>query len=53
VLRAALASDDVRKRLSTDGAEPTPGSPDEYATFIDRDETKWSKVVKDSGAKAE
>jgi tripartite-type tricarboxylate transporter receptor subunit TctC len=53
VLRAALASDDVRKRLSTDGAEPTPGSPDEYAAFIDRDETKWSKVVKDSGAKAE
>jgi tripartite-type tricarboxylate transporter receptor subunit TctC len=43
----------VRKRLATDGAEPTPGSPDEYAAFIDRDETKWSKVVKDSGAKAE
>jgi tripartite-type tricarboxylate transporter receptor subunit TctC len=53
VLRAALTSDDVRKRLSTDGAEPTPSSPDEYAAFIDRDETKWSKVVKDSGAKAE
>jgi tripartite-type tricarboxylate transporter receptor subunit TctC len=53
VLRAALASDDVRKRLATDGAEPTPGSPAEYAAFIDRDETKWSKVVKDSGAKAE
>jgi tripartite-type tricarboxylate transporter receptor subunit TctC len=53
VLRAALASDEVRKRLSTDGAEPTPSSPDEYAAFIDRDETKWSKVVKDSGAKAE
>jgi tripartite-type tricarboxylate transporter receptor subunit TctC len=53
VLRAALTSDDVRKRLATAGAAPTPGSPDEYAAFIDRDETKWSKVVKDSGAKAE
>jgi tripartite-type tricarboxylate transporter receptor subunit TctC len=53
VLRAALDSADVRKRLATDGAEPTPSSPDEYAAFIDRDETKWSKVVRDSGAKAE
>src|SRR5260370_14869780 len=27
-LRTALASDEVRKRLVTDGAEPTPGSPE-------------------------
>jgi tripartite-type tricarboxylate transporter receptor subunit TctC len=52
-LRTALASDEVRKRLSTDGAEPTPSSPEEYAAQIDREETKWSKVVKDSGAKAD
>ena len=52
-LRTALASDEVRKRLATDGAEPTPSSPEEYAAQIDREETKWSKVVKDSGAKAE
>ena len=52
-LRDALASDEVRKRLATDGAEPIPSTPEEYATHIDRDETKWSKVVKESGAKAE
>jgi tripartite-type tricarboxylate transporter receptor subunit TctC len=52
-LRTALATDEVRKRLSTDGAEPTPSSPEEYAAQIDREETKWSKVVKDSGAKAD
>jgi tripartite-type tricarboxylate transporter receptor subunit TctC len=52
-LRTALATDEVRKRLSTDGAEPTPSSPEEYAAQIDREEAKWSKVVKDSGAKAE
>jgi tripartite-type tricarboxylate transporter receptor subunit TctC len=51
-LRAALASDDVRKRLATDGAEPTSGSPEDYATHIDQDEKKWSQVVKTSGAKA-
>jgi tripartite-type tricarboxylate transporter receptor subunit TctC len=51
-LNTALASEDVRKRLATDGAEPVPGSPEDYARHIDRDETKWSKVVKSSGAKA-
>lgn len=52
-LRTALDSDDVKRRLLQDGTEPTPGTPDEYAAFIDRDETKWSKIVKLSGAKQE
>jgi len=52
-LRAALASDEVKRRLATDGAEPTPGSPEDYADHIDRDEKRWSVVVKASGAKAE
>jgi hypothetical protein len=43
----------VRKRLATDGTEPLPSSPEEYAVQIDRDETKWSKVVIDSGARAD
>src|SRR4051812_18630033 len=52
-LRASLTSDEVRKRLATDGAEPTPSTPDEYAAHIDKDETRWSAVVKASGAKGE
>jgi tripartite-type tricarboxylate transporter receptor subunit TctC len=52
-LRAALASDEVRERLATAGAEPLPSTPEEYATDIDREETKWSAIVKLSGAKAE
>ena len=52
-LRDALGSDEVKRRLATDGAEPTPGSPEEYADFIDHDEKRWSVVVKASGAKAE
>ena len=51
-LNATLASEDVRKRLATDGAEPVPGTPEDYARHIDQDETKWAKVVKASGAKA-
>jgi tripartite-type tricarboxylate transporter receptor subunit TctC len=52
-LNAVLASDDVRKRLAIEGAEPLLGTPAEYAADIDREETTWSKVVKASGAKAE
>lgn len=50
VLREALATADVQKRLTNDGAEATPGSPEEYAAHIDRDEKRWSVVVKASGA---
>jgi tripartite-type tricarboxylate transporter receptor subunit TctC len=53
VLNAALASDEIRKRLAIEGAEPLPGTPEQYADDIDREETIWSKVVKTSGAKAE
>jgi tripartite-type tricarboxylate transporter receptor subunit TctC len=52
-LRAALANDEVRKRLIADGAEITPSTPEEYGAHIDRDEKRWSTVVKASGAKGE
>ncbi len=52
-LRAALASDEVLGRLATDGTEPLPSSPEEYAAHIDHDETKWSKIVRESGARVE
>jgi tripartite-type tricarboxylate transporter receptor subunit TctC len=49
-LRQALASPEVQKRLANDGAEITAGSPEDYAAHIDRDEKRWSVVVKLSGA---
>jgi tripartite-type tricarboxylate transporter receptor subunit TctC len=52
-LRAALASDEVKKQLGLDGTEITPGSPDDYADFIDKDERKWSELVKASGVEPE
>jgi tripartite-type tricarboxylate transporter receptor subunit TctC len=52
-LRVALDSAEVRNRLAIEGAEPLPSTPEEYAVDIDREETQWSKVIKDSGAKAE
>jgi tripartite-type tricarboxylate transporter receptor subunit TctC len=52
-LRAAVTSDELKARLADDGAEPLPSTPEEYAADIDREETKWSAIVKASGAKAE
>jgi len=52
-LNAALAQPEVREKILADGADPLPGTPEDYAADIDREETKWSKVVKVSGAKVE
>ncbi len=52
-LRTALADPDVQARIDTDGAEPLPSTPEQYAADIDREETKWSDIVRRSGARAE
>jgi len=52
-LREALKSAEVNDRIVTEGAEPLATTPEDYAADIDREETKWSAVVKKSGAKAE
>jgi tripartite-type tricarboxylate transporter receptor subunit TctC len=52
-LQETLALADVRGRLALEGAEPLPGTPEEYAADIAGEEALWSKVIKASGAKAE
>ena len=52
-LQAALASSEVKKQLGIDGTEITPGTPEDYADFIDKDEKKWSQLVKASGVEQE
>jgi tripartite-type tricarboxylate transporter receptor subunit TctC len=51
-LRVAIASPDVASRIAADGAEVMGMTPAEYAADIDREQTKWSEVVRRSGAKA-
>ena len=48
-LRAALAADDVRKRIVNEGAEPEPTTPEQQAAVIDREEIKWSAVIRAAG----
>jgi len=52
-LHKALNDAGLRARLATEGAEPLASTPEEYAADIDREEIKWSKIVRESGAKGE
>lgn len=51
VLREAIATPEVQKRLAFEGAEPLPSSPEEYAADIAQDSAKWSKVLQAAGIK--
>ncbi len=52
-LRAALASDEVRKRIINEGGEPESTTPEEQAAVIDHEETKWSAVIRAADIKPE
>jgi tripartite-type tricarboxylate transporter receptor subunit TctC len=52
-LRVILASDEMKKRLIDDGADPTPSTPEEYAANIAREEGKWAALVQKLGLKIE
>lgn len=49
----AIRHPDVRERMLADGAEPVGSTPAVFAVFLKTESAKWSKVVKDSGARAE
>jgi tripartite-type tricarboxylate transporter receptor subunit TctC len=46
-----LQSPDVRERLQAQGAEPTPGTPEAFASFMQEEMAKWAPVVKQAGLK--
>jgi tripartite-type tricarboxylate transporter receptor subunit TctC len=52
-LNAALASDDMKKRLIELGSDPAPSTPEDYAANIQNEEGKWANLVKKLGLKLE
>jgi tripartite-type tricarboxylate transporter receptor subunit TctC len=52
-INKAVQNPDLRLRLATQGAEPLGGSSEQYAEYIRTELTRWTKVVKDSGARAD
>ena len=51
-LRGALASDEVKKRLAQEGAEPLPTTPEEHAAILVREDAKWSALINTAGIAA-
>jgi tripartite-type tricarboxylate transporter receptor subunit TctC len=49
--RKALEAPEVREKLLAQGAEPMPGSPEAFATFMHEESAKWAPVVKQAGVK--
>jgi len=49
----ALQQPALRKRLGDEGADPVGGTPEQFASLIKDDLTRWGKIVKDSGVKVD
>ncbi len=52
-LMKAINSPSVREKYLAMGAEPVGNTPTQFTTFIKNEIAKWTKVVKDSGAKVD
>jgi tripartite-type tricarboxylate transporter receptor subunit TctC len=48
-LNEALNSEQVKARIASEGADPVPGTPQDYAKDIDSEATKWGAVVQKAG----
>ena len=49
----ALQQPAVRERLAALGAEPVGNTPEEFAAYCQSELAKWSKIVRESGARAD
>ena len=47
----ALLLPDVKERLSSQGLDLTPGTPEQFAAYLRSELVKWAKVIKESGAR--
>jgi tripartite-type tricarboxylate transporter receptor subunit TctC len=52
-LKSLINSPAVRERIAADGGDPLPSSAEEYAADIDREEAKWSVLIKKLNLKVE
>ena len=49
----ALTSADLKKRLTEGGVEPLTSTPEEFASFIQKETPRYAKVIREAGIKAE
>jgi tripartite-type tricarboxylate transporter receptor subunit TctC len=48
-----LEQPEIQKQIASDGSEIIRMSPSEFATYMDNEMTKWGRVVKQAGIKAQ
>ena len=48
-----MQAPDMRERLTSQGAEIIGGTPQSFAAYIQAEIPKWTKVIRDSGARSE
>jgi tripartite-type tricarboxylate transporter receptor subunit TctC len=51
--QAVLDAADLKNRLALEGAEPAPGTPEQFAAFVQGDLGVWRKLVADAGIRVE
>jgi tripartite-type tricarboxylate transporter receptor subunit TctC len=49
----ALHSPDLRTQLTSQGADPTGSTPEQYTAFMQNEIVKWGKVIKAAGIKGD
>ena len=52
-LRVLAQSAEVKQRIVAEGGDPLTSTPEDYATDIDREETKWGTLVRKLNLKVE
>ncbi|HWI12796.1 MAG TPA: tripartite tricarboxylate transporter substrate binding protein, partial [Burkholderiales bacterium] len=53
IVAKILSEPDVSKRLSAQGADPAPGTPEDLARYMKADDARWKKVIRSAGLKPE
>jgi tripartite-type tricarboxylate transporter receptor subunit TctC len=48
-----LQSKDAVDKLAAEGSDPLGGSPEKFAEFLKSENVKWSRIVRESGAKVD
>jgi len=52
-INKALLSPTLKQRYAAIEAEPTGGTPEQFAAYVRQERIKWAGVVKKSGAKVD
>jgi len=52
-LRNLVADEEVKKRIHLEGGDPLTSSADEYTADVDKEETKWSTLIRKLNLKVE